>query len=284
MDGFTLLASGYGSIEGPCVDDVGGVYFSDVWNGGVYRVTPDGGVEVAVPKRRGVGGICLHADGGIVVAGRTLARVVDGETEVIVEAEHLAPAANRFSGFNDFGADAAGRVFVGAGRRSADDELEDCELYLVTGEGEAQKVCGGLGLPNGVASSPDGRWLYHADTEARALLVLDLADPDPVPPVTRTLSTAAAPGGPDGLATDVEGGIWMALHGGGCIARFTPDGDLDRTVAVPAGDPLNLCFVGPELTELVVVTQDNAEQPELGGCVFRTSVGVQGREVPKARI
>ena len=37
-----LLASGYGLIEGPRTDGLGGLYFSDVPNGGVYRRAPEG--------------------------------------------------------------------------------------------------------------------------------------------------------------------------------------------------------------------------------------------------
>ena len=39
------LAHGYGLIEGPRVDERNRLYFSDVPNGGVYRRSPDGGVE-----------------------------------------------------------------------------------------------------------------------------------------------------------------------------------------------------------------------------------------------
>jgi gluconolactonase len=284
MADFTLLASGYGAIEGPCADDDGGLYFSDVYNGGVFRLTPGGSVELVVPKRKGVGGICLHADGGIVVAGRDVSRVVDGVSEVLVGPDDLPAAAHRFSGFNDLGADHLGRVFVGAGRRNLEGELEDCELFLLSERGRALTVDRGIGLPNGVVASPDEHWLYHADTEHRSIAVIDLTDPAPVPPVARRFSTGAAPGGPDGMACDEEGGLWLACHEGGCIARFTPDGELDRTVDVPAHDPLNVCFVGPGLAQLIVVTLDNTERPELGGCVFRTEVGVRGAPVPRATI
>ena len=66
------IASGYGLIEGPRVDADGNLYFSDVTNGGVYRRSPSGEITTAVPKRRGVGGIALHADGGIVVSGKNI--------------------------------------------------------------------------------------------------------------------------------------------------------------------------------------------------------------------
>ena len=60
-----LLSSGWGLIEGPRVDPDDNLYFSDVPNGGVYRRTPAGEIETVIPKRRGVGGMVFHADGGL---------------------------------------------------------------------------------------------------------------------------------------------------------------------------------------------------------------------------
>src|SRR5438270_10904986 len=101
------LAWGYGLIEGPRVDEAGNLYFSDVRNGGVYRRSPDDAIETVVPKRRGVGGIALHADGGIVVSGRNIAHVRDGETRIL-----YAPAD--VPGFNDLFTDQLGRVYAGS--------------------------------------------------------------------------------------------------------------------------------------------------------------------------
>jgi len=56
------LCWGYGLVEGPRLDAQQNLYFSDVIDGGVYRRAPDGTIDTIVPKRRGVGGIAIHAD------------------------------------------------------------------------------------------------------------------------------------------------------------------------------------------------------------------------------
>ena len=66
------LVSGHGLIEGPRVDAQGNLFFSDVPNGGVYQRTREGKVSTVVPRRRGVGGIALHAEGGLVISGRNM--------------------------------------------------------------------------------------------------------------------------------------------------------------------------------------------------------------------
>src|SRR5580658_2766909 len=69
---FETLASGFGLLEAPRVDDQGRMYFSDVPNGGVYRRSPDGKVETVIPKRKGVGGMIFNQSGGLVLTGRGL--------------------------------------------------------------------------------------------------------------------------------------------------------------------------------------------------------------------
>src|SRR5215831_12285839 len=103
---FETLASGYGLIEGPRVDATGALYFSDVTNGGVYRRRPDGSIDTVVPRRRGVGGIALHADGGLVISGKNVCHVKDGTTRVLFTRDD-AP------GFNDMFTDEQGRVYTG---------------------------------------------------------------------------------------------------------------------------------------------------------------------------
>ena len=101
-----LLSEGWGLIEAPRVDEQDRLYFSDVPNGGVYRRTPDGEIETVIPKRRGVGGMVFHRDGGLVVGGRNIQHVRDGEIRVLFD-----PG---FPGFNGLRTDFLGRIYVGA--------------------------------------------------------------------------------------------------------------------------------------------------------------------------
>jgi sugar lactone lactonase YvrE len=65
MTDVEVLASGFTLVEAPRADEGGSLWFSDIYDGGVYRWTA-AGVELAVPKRRAVGGIAFHHDGGLV--------------------------------------------------------------------------------------------------------------------------------------------------------------------------------------------------------------------------
>jgi gluconolactonase len=271
------LAFGYGLIEGPRVDPVGNLYFSDVTGGGVYRRAPDGAIETVVPKRRGVGGIALHADGGLVISGRDLCHVKDGTTRVLLE---RPPGVG---GFNDLCVDPQGRVLVGSLRSdpfSLASEREAGECWRVAGEGEAEVLYGGIGLSNGIGFSPDGCTLYHSDTAAGQVVAHDVARDGAV----RGRRVFAACDAPDGLAVDAEGGVWVASYGSGGVQRFDPAGRPERRLEIPAQLVASCCFGGADLRELTIVTQDNSEAPECKGTIFRTRVEVPGLPAPLARV
>ena len=66
------VVTGYGLIEGPVWDRDMGLYFSDVRDGGIHLLDHAGEVITVLPRRRGVGGIALHEDGGLVFGGRDI--------------------------------------------------------------------------------------------------------------------------------------------------------------------------------------------------------------------
>ncbi len=270
------IAWGFGLVEGPTVTPDGSLYVSDVLGGGVVRLSPDGERVTVVPKRRGVGGIALHADGGIVISGRDVLHVTpEGANRTLLAIDGLP-------GFNDLGVDPLGRVLVGAVRFFVFDPASTPvpgELWRIDGAGEASVVIDDVLHPNGVAVAPDGRSLWLSDTRRRQVVLADLDDSGAV--VAQRRIDFPGPGHPDGLAFDVEGGVWIASAGGGEVIRFTADGTVSARLTVPARVVTSCCFAG---TDLVVVSADNTEAPERGGSVFRCAAGVAGAPVPLVRI
>lgn len=269
------LTHGYGLIEGPRVDADNNLYFSDVPNGGVYRRSPDGEITVAVPKRRGVGGIALHVDGGLVIGGRNICHVRDGETRVVFDLD---------CGFNDLMTDAQGRVVVGTLRSdpfAQGGSRTPGELHRIGLDGTAEELYGGVLLTNGIGYAPDGSKVYHADSVSGHIISHDIEDDRYVN------RRALAPGSefnPDGLAVDVEGTIWVADYVAGLVRGLDPDGDEVSRIPVPARAVTSLCFGGPDRRDLYIVTADNTDDPDRAGTVFRTRAEVPGVEVAKARV
>src|SRR5207248_7257890 len=125
-----VVAHGYGLVEAPTIDRDGSVLFSDVLGGGVHRLDAAGEITTVVPKRRGVGGIAVHANGGIVCSGRDIVHVQNGETRTLLHIDGVA-------GWNDIACDAGGRVYGGALRFPVFDvnaEAVPGEVWRVDGD------------------------------------------------------------------------------------------------------------------------------------------------------
>jgi xylono-1,5-lactonase len=267
------LAFGYGLIEGPRVDRDGSLYFSDVTGGGVYQRSTDGEITTVVPKRRGVGGIVVHADGGIVISGRNICHVKDGETRMIFDDPDVP-------GFNDIGTDNDGRILAGSVRSDPfGTERIPGELWRIAPDGSATTLYDDVSLCNGLGFSPDGATLYHSDSGRRQILAHDVSSGGAVS--NRRVFATTAVGAPDGLAVDEAGNVWVASYGGGCAIAYDDGGNETERVAVPATAVTSLTFAG---RDLYIVTADNAEDPSRNGTIFRTTVDVPGLAVPHARV
>ena len=115
--------SGFGLVEGPRYDDENCLYFCDSLNGGVFRCNSLGIVETVIPKRKGVGGIALHADGGIIVSGRDICHVKRGVSRTLLKLDGAAR-------FNDI---ATPRVFM-RGRPVSAIVCQNFRLYTIFAE------------------------------------------------------------------------------------------------------------------------------------------------------
>ena len=81
-----------------------------------------------------------------------------------------------------------------------------------------------------------------------------------------------------------DGCYWICGNDAGLVHRLTPQGRLDRSIAVPVKKPAMCAFGGPSLDTLYVTSIrpagiDLSDQP-LAGAVFAIRPGVRGLEEP----
>src|SRR5258708_3415593 len=226
------VATGFGLIEGPVWESSKGLYFSDVMNGGVHLLDGAGKVSLVVPKRRGIGGMALHANGGLIVGGRDIAWVslADEATHALLSRESIPGA----TGFNDLTTDRAGRIYVGAlaFRVFGGDEPRPGHLHIIDLDGTMRTLSDGVLLTNGLGFSPDGRRLYHCDARAALVRVYDVNGDGSVAP-WQTFASLAPTGVPDGLKIASDGSVWVADAHRGRVAVFEPSGTHRQDIAVP---------------------------------------------------
>jgi xylono-1,5-lactonase len=278
---FEILASGFGLIEGPRVDDQNRLCFSDVTNGGVYRRTPGGDLETLIPKRRGVGGIAINEGGGIVCSGRNLIYFSENtrtSRELFAEWE-----GKPLKGINDIQPDAHGSIYCGTLEFDpfANRKPIPGSLFRVDPDGKVSKLWDGIEVTNGLGFSPDRKLLYHSDSGTRAVWVYDVQPDRSVK--DRRVFAKLPEGIPDGLAVDAAGGVMVAVPEAGEVVRFKPDGTLDKRIKVPAKMVTSLTFGGPNLDELYVVTADNTDDAQRKGTIFRMRAEIPGLSVPKSQ-
>ena len=277
------VATGYGLIEGPVWDATHGLYFSDVLNGGVFRLDRAGKITTAIEKRRGIGGMALHASGGLVVGGRDIAwmSLKDSSSKSLL-AQSAIPGA---VGFNDLTTDAAGRIYVGslAYKVFGGEPIKPGHLHVIDLDGTMRTLSDGVMLTNGLGFSRDGKLLYHSDARAPLVRVYDVKADGSVGP-WRKFASLGEDRVPDGLKVAADGSVWVADAHGGRVAVFNPDGSHRKDVAVPLPMVTSLCFAGDDLKDLYIVTGSRGGPGENCGSIFKLRSDVAGLALPPARV
>ena len=161
-------------------------------------------------------------------------------------------------------------------------------LYRVTADGAVERKLDGLLISNGLAWSPDGGTMYHADSWPLALDAFDFDRSRGIISNRRRLRTfTLEEGRPDGAAMDEDGFYWTAGVTARCVNRLGPDGSIVGRIVLPAASPTMPCFGGPDMRDLFVTSAASLATAELKACfpmtggVFRIRVDVAGTPVPQ---
>ncbi|MFG1420916.1 SMP-30/gluconolactonase/LRE family protein [Roseixanthobacter liquoris] len=279
-----IISRGHKLLEAPIFDRTLGLLFTDAERGGVWRLDETGVPQLLIPHRRGIGGMAIHAAGGVVVSGRTVAfkPIPDGGTVALMQND---PAAGRI-GYNDLVTDRSGRIYVGS--MSFVPMLGQIEtekrgsLYLIGLDGAASEVARGIRLSNGLGFSADGACLYHADSLAHCVYAYDVADDGSLSPPRVFVTTAE--GMPDGLAVAEDGSVWVAMFQAGLVVAYNSKGMEIHRIWLPTPMVTSLCFGDADNMSLYIVSASGGTDPEVGGCIYRMRLDVAGVERYPAKI
>jgi gluconolactonase len=183
------------------------------------------------------------------------------------------------TGFNDIGSDANGRLYAGVLRFhpfKGEDPVPG-GIWVLGGDlPEPREVTREIDWANGIGFSPDGRTMYVSDYAHSHVLAWNVAGDGSLS--DRRVFATSPEGSCDGLAVDQEGGVLVALGEGG-IARFLPDGSLDRVIEVPADFVTSLAFGGDDLRDLFVTAVAGG-----GAVLLRGRADIPGLPVTRARL
>lgn len=158
------------------------------------------------------------------------------------------------------------------------------KLYRVTADGGVECVCDdAFGITNTLIWTTDGH-LITADTLKNEIYKYSLNPNSHQLTDRKVIVSQFERGLPDGSAVDTDGYIWNCrVVGGGCLLRFSPNGEIDRVLELPCSWPTSCVFGGPDLETLFVtsarftMSKDHlAANPQEGG-IFAVQAGIKGR-------
>lgn len=253
-----LLRDGFVFVEGPVwSDQLGSLLFSEMdfnadgSNGPpskIYLLTPDNQLFTFL-QDSGSNGLAID-QGGLLAAThapQALTRIdLNSKTKTPIVSE---VGGKKFNSPNDLAISSTGHVYFSdpdwqLGTRP--NETGVTGVYWVKPDKSVALVDGTLNKPNGISLSPDDQTLYvgSLDNNVYAFAV----DKSGKPGARRVFAKVE---GPDGMAVDCAGNLYVTSHGPGKIEVFAPSGKKLTTIDV-APKTTNAAFGGPERKTLYI--------------------------------
>jgi gluconolactonase len=251
-------------LEGPSFDRRGHLWVTDIPNGRISRITPDGKVATVAEYDGEPNGLKIHRDGRIFVTDRKRGIVTVDAGSGKVDTFFDRPFGERFKGVNDL-------VFANNGdlwfTDQGESDLRDPtgRLYRLRADGHLDCVLDRVPSPNGLVLAADNAILYLAVTRMNAIWRVPIA-PVGVHGVGRLgLGRVGAwvylSGGlgPDGLAMDVDGRIAAAHPGTGSVWVFGRRGEPVWRVRLAEGTfATNVAYGGRDMRSLYITEVESA--------------------------
>jgi gluconolactonase len=275
------LATGFVFTEGPSWDAREGLLkFSDIPSNRINTLTPEGEVGVFVEPSEQTNGTFYDARDGSLLGCRHWARDVvryapGGVATVLADTYR----GGKFNSPNDCVLTPTGAIFFtdpayGLGDRPSEQSVE--AVYRLDPSGEVSRVIDDMTKPNGIYISPDGRWLYVADSIDQTIKAYRVGA-DGSCSDGRVLGELRAEeeGVPDGMTMDTHGRIYCTGSGG--VWVFGPQGELIGRILVPE-PPANCTFGGRHLSTLYMTARSSVYAVETRATGFMPPVTASGAE------
>ncbi len=246
------LATGFAFTEGPAWSRDGYLLFSDVPNDKIIRFVAGQGPEVFRENSNGANGNVFDAKGMLYTCESRTRRVTrtDRKGNITVLAEKWE--GKRLNAPNDIVVRKDGHVYFtdpAFGNQADSRELDFYGVYHITPKGEMKIVAKPAGRPNGIGISPDGKFLYVANSDERNLRAYDL-DRDGNASNERVL-ILGIDGVPDGICLDEKGNIYITARG---VAVYSPVGKPLTTIEL-IERPANCKFGDPDFQTLYITAR-----------------------------
>jgi sugar lactone lactonase YvrE len=276
-----VLLDGLGFAEGPRWHD-DHLVFSDMGTKQVIRVGLDGtSEEVCVVENR-PSGIGWLPTGEMIVVSQNDKRLLKLVGSQLVEHADMSELA--VAPCNDMVVDGRGNAYVGNpgyDMRNPPSPLPTAQVVLVRADGSAEVVDREVRFPNGSVVTPDNRTLIVGETMGQRLTAFDIADDGTLS--NRRLFADMTGRGPDGIALDADGAVWVADANGHACVRVKEGGEVTDVVDLGERHCFACALGGPDRRTLFLLTGtgfSGAAIKSRTGSIVTTTVDVPGAGWP----
>ena len=223
-------------LESPCFTPDGALLVVDIPHGRILRI--DNGVWSEHATWEGEpNGLKRHPDGRLLIADYRLGLLaLPGPSPLLARRN-----AESFKGLNDLATSADGTIyFTDQGQTGLHDPTG--RVYRLSPNGKLDLLLANGPSPNGLALSPDEKVLFVAMTRDNAVWRLPLL-PDGSTSKVGRFAQFWGTSGPDGLATDWAGNLYVCHASLGCVFVLAPQGHCTAIIESCAGPTVtNLAF------------------------------------------
>jgi gluconolactonase len=248
------VAEGFEFCEGPAFGPDGWLYLVNLGGGYLSKVSMQSEVR-RWAETPGPNGGQFDADGNYVVCEvrrkAILAISPAGAVSVIAD----GCAGRPFNGPNDIAVDADGGLyFTDPDGSSLENRIG--AVYHVRPDRTVLRVADGLAYPNGINVTVDRSAVIVAETLTHRIHRYERRKDGTLG--ERELYCQLEGGvGPDGMCFDMDGNLYVAHFGSGCVDVIDPSGRQIGGLATPGENPTNCCFgpPGSEFASSLFVTE-----------------------------
>ena len=262
------------------------LYWVDITGQKIHRFHPASGANDTFHMPDKVTALAMRAKGGLVLSLEKDFATFDLETQRLTYLGNPEPDKpdNRF---NDAKCDRQGRFWAGT-MGNVHWDAPSGALYRLDADGAISCHQTDVICANGMGWSPDNRTMYFTESFRYAIYAYDFDTVAGTIANRRVFATVDKSTGafPDGLTVDAEAHVWSVHNAVGRVVRYSPRGDIERTIELPVPRPCGCIFGGEKLDTLYITTARETLTPEqiatypLSGSLFAAVPGVCGIAEP----
>lgn len=237
--------------EGPRWHE-GALYFSDMHDGVVWRLTAEGDATKIAEVPTAPSGLGWLPDGSLCVVSMLDRRLL----RVTAQGLALVADLSSYTAFpiNDMAIDGHGRAYIGSFGFDLMNGASpsSASLFCVQPGGTITTVAKELLFPNGIVITPGGQTLILAETFAGQLTAFSIEDDGTL--TNRRLFAPLGQTGPDGICLDEEGGVWVACANDDKMIRVIEGGEITDTIPLPDRHAYACMLGGADRRDLYICT------------------------------